>query len=139
MDNTIPPSRREAARGHVLVVDTDAVNRDVIAGLLRHLGCAVAQAATGQIALGLCPRESYDMVLIDCSHEPQAKIATIKQLRASTSNSESQIVALVAAGAEHDELREAGVSVAIKKPVTVNGLTRLLDRFLPEIRKPASA
>ena len=56
----------------VLVVEDNAVNREVAKGLLQSLGCRVEAAADGLEAVEACARMPYDVVLMDCQM-PEAR------------------------------------------------------------------
>lgn len=53
----------------VLVVDDNRVNRKVALSILEKLGCRVETAESGEAALSLLERGSFDLVLMDC-HMP---------------------------------------------------------------------
>jgi CheY-like chemotaxis protein len=55
-----------AAGVRVLVVEDQALNRDVAEGMLKSLGVEVDTAHDGRHALELLERASYDVVLMDC-------------------------------------------------------------------------
>jgi adenylate cyclase len=52
-------------RGHLLVVDDNEMNRDVLARRLERQGHTVVSAQNGREALELLHRESFDLVLLD--------------------------------------------------------------------------
>ena len=139
MDSSIPTSRSAANRGHILVVDIDAVSRDVIAGLLRHLGCTVDQAADQIVAMGLMDIERYHLVVVDCAKDFDTGIETSTGLLAHRHGKQTPVLALVNASSSHDSLRSAGVAAALKKPVTLRALQRVLDKLLPTNGHSASA
>ena len=57
--------RDHGAGGRVLLVDDDAVSRDVYSKLLRKLGCLVETAASGVSALALLGTDSFDLIVSD--------------------------------------------------------------------------
>ena len=68
----VPASGRPAATpversalGHLLVVDDDPGNRDVLARMLRRLNYQVSVAVDGDEALNLIRKNQYDLVLLD--------------------------------------------------------------------------
>lgn len=51
--------------GHLLVVDDDATNRDVLSRRLKRQGHTVATASSGREALAMMAAAAYDVVLLD--------------------------------------------------------------------------
>ncbi len=51
--------------GHLLVVDDDSANRDVLARMLQRLKYRVSVAADGAEAIDLASKNAYDLVLLD--------------------------------------------------------------------------
>jgi two-component system, NtrC family, sensor kinase len=54
-----------AATDHVLLVDDDSTNRDVLARMLRRLNYRVSLAADGHQAVQLVDQNKYDLLLLD--------------------------------------------------------------------------
>jgi adenylate cyclase len=54
-----------AARGSLLVVDDDEMNRDMLGRRLERRGYTVARAADGQRALAMLDTQTFDVVLLD--------------------------------------------------------------------------
>jgi signal transduction histidine kinase/DNA-binding response OmpR family regulator len=50
----------------ILVVEDNAINRDVATGILENMGCSVSTAPNGRSAVQLCAQEQFDLVLMDC-------------------------------------------------------------------------
>jgi signal transduction histidine kinase/CheY-like chemotaxis protein/HPt (histidine-containing phosphotransfer) domain-containing protein len=61
--NTHAPPHFDA---NVLVVEDNAVNRDVATGILENMGCRVASACNGERALRAFEQERFDLILMDC-------------------------------------------------------------------------
>jgi len=49
----------------VLVVDDEPDVRHVFSFILQHIGCEVAEARNGTLALEALERESFDVILLD--------------------------------------------------------------------------
>ncbi|HEX7816635.1 ATP-binding protein [Dyella sp.] len=54
-------------RPSILLVEDHPANRFVIEQQLRSLDCRVTAADSGQMALGMIARESFDLILLDCN------------------------------------------------------------------------
>src|SRR5207245_1585245 len=61
-----PPPVETALGAHVLVVEDNAVNREVAVAMLEGLGYRVSVAESGSEALALLDRLPPDLVLMDC-------------------------------------------------------------------------
>jgi CheY-like chemotaxis protein len=59
------PTETLAAADHLLVVDDDAANRDVLARMLQKLKYRVSVASSGAEAIELASHQSYDLMLLD--------------------------------------------------------------------------
>lgn len=127
-------------RGHILVAEDNATNREVLRVLLTRQGFQVSTVATGEAALGLLteemPGEPPDLVLMDC-HMPVldgwAATRRLRQWEAVTGQPRRPVIALTAAVYAEDEARcrEAGMDDFLAKPVDGRALLTLLDKWLP--------
>ena len=50
----------------ILVVEDNAINRDVATGILENMGCSVVTAPNGRSAVQLSMQEQFDLILMDC-------------------------------------------------------------------------
>ena len=66
----------------VLVVDDNAVNRDVLSRWLERAGQAVSAAADGALALAMLEREPYDLVALDIVMPEMDGYETLRRIRA---------------------------------------------------------
>ena len=114
----------------VLVVDDNAVNRDVAVGLLRKLGVVAETAANGQEAIATLDRSGFDLVLMDMQMPHMDGLQATKALRAS--GLATPIVGLTANAFEADRLAciEAGMNDHVAKPVTAEKLATQLSRYV---------
>ncbi len=78
-----PPSVRHPAAGgrRVLVVEDNAVNRELLRAMLEQAGCEVAEAQTGAEALERLEREAFDVVFMDCQLPGMDGFETVERLR----------------------------------------------------------
>lgn len=120
--------------GHVLVVEDDAVNQQVLSAILAKLGANVTVAEHGRAALARVEAgDTYDLVLMDMNMPEMNGPDATKAIRAheqTTGREPMPIVALTAnAMREHrDVCLDAGMDDYLTKPVTVEKLQTLLDR-----------
>ncbi len=125
---------RVARAGRVLVVDDNAVNLKVAAGLLERLGLTVDQAASGEAALGALELARYDLVLMDLQMPGLDGAETTRRLRAREGTGRRTPVVALTASALPEELaacRAAGMDDTLTKPVQVPRLRHVIETWVP--------
>jgi PAS domain S-box-containing protein len=124
-----PPSR-------ILVVEDNVVNREVALGLLRKLGHAAVAVNNGAEALEEMNQGNYDLVLMDCEMPVMDGFEATRQLRLSAHRG-VPIIALTANAMSDDRARclRAGMNDHLAKPIDVNRLKDVLDKWLVSARE----
>lgn len=132
-DTSSTSTRLPVMRGHVLVVEDDAVNAEVAQGYLEALGCSSVWVQSGALALERFTTDSYDLVLMDLNMPDMDGFETARRMRAlGESRRRIPIVALTA----HDRARFgdactlAGMDDILTKPYTFDGCASMLRRWL---------
>jgi signal transduction histidine kinase/CheY-like chemotaxis protein len=129
--------------GRVLAVDDQEVNRLVVAGHLRNLGCEPQTAPGGAAAIGLLASSSFDLVLLDCQMPEVDGFAVVADLRAreAGTGAHTAVVALTANAMAGDRERclAAGFDDHLAKPIRAEDLRRCLERWLPRAGAAAPA
>ncbi|MEW5884945.1 MAG: response regulator, partial [Armatimonadota bacterium] len=126
----------------VLVVEDNAVNRKVAARLLERLGHEVDCACNGKEALGMAQMNSYDLIFMDVQMpemDGYAATAAIREWQ-QRHGIATPIIAMTAHAMEGDREKclEAGMDDYLSKPVTLNRLADMLERWLGESRGKAA-
>jgi CheY-like chemotaxis protein len=127
----------------ILVVDDNAINRDVCVGMLDQLDrYDISVAANGHEALEELERRPYDLVLMDCQmplmngYEATGRIRQRELTGRDAPLARLPIIALTAYA--HLEDREhclsAGMDDYLAKPFTKEQLRAVLHRWLPDRR-----
>jgi CheY-like chemotaxis protein len=129
-----PRHKSGALSGHVLVVESNVVNRLLIGAYLEEFGLTHEVAETGTAALMCLSARTYDLVLMDTALPDYDGLQMAQRIRALQARSSE--VALVALTAVSDEdngqaLVEAGVNARVAKPIQGRGLYAALVPFLP--------
>jgi CheY-like chemotaxis protein len=131
-----PPLTPESQGLHVLLVDDNRINQTVGARLMTREGHQVTVAASGEEALALVAKDSFDVCLMDIEMPGMDGLETTKVIRARELKSSRQmpIIALTAHAMKGDRERclEAGMNGYVSKPIhaeelrkALAGLTRL--------------
>ncbi|WP_160194668.1 hybrid sensor histidine kinase/response regulator [Devosia riboflavina] len=116
--------------GHVLVVDDNAVNRDVAIGLLKTLGITAEGASNGHEAIATIGESNFDLILMDMQMPQMDGLEATRVLRAS--GLRTPIVGLTANAFEADRVAciEAGMNDHVAKPVTKEKLATQLSKHV---------
>lgn len=125
--------RASMAGRHVLLVEDDALNREVATAQLSALGLQVSIAVNGAEALRYLANDpSVDLVLLDVQMPVMDGLETIRLLR--TSQPELPVIALTANNLRGDRERclQAGMSDYLAKPIDPVQLELLLERWLSQ-------
>ena len=131
-------------RGHILVVEDHAINRQVIGAMLAKLGLKVSMAHDGQAAVdAIAQGEAPGAILMDI-HMPvldgYAATQRIRQWERDGNRPPLPIIALTADSAEKDReaCRAAGMDDFLHKPVALDALVSALGRWLSPVPDPAA-
>ena len=124
------------AGGHVLLVEDNAVNRDVATTMLRTLRCNVDVAVNGQEAVRKVQRVDFDLVLMDCEMpvmDGYAATTAIREWEASVGgNRHVPILALTAHAMAEDRRKclETGMDDYLTKPFTMGQLRERIGQWV---------
>ncbi len=113
----------------VLLVEDNAVNREVAVALLNSFGVTVTTATNGQIALDRLRTAAFDLVLMDVQMPVMDGLTATPAIRAS--GNAVSIVGLTANAFAEDRQRclDAGMTDFLAKPVTRDKLGSVLQGF----------
>ena len=118
----------------VLVVEDNAVNRDVAVGMLNALGCSARTACDGEEALNLLDREDFDVILMDRQMPRRDGLSTTIELRRRESNRRAPPTPVIALTAHampgsREACLKAGMNEFLLKPFALSELSRVLARY----------
>lgn len=110
----------------VLLVEDNAINREVAAALLQSFGARVVTANDGSIALDLVQLAAFDIVLMDLQMPVMDGLAATRAIRAL--GIDLPIIGLTANAYAEDRQRclDAGMTDFVAKPVTRDKLGSML-------------
>ena len=132
---TVPPPGTPSVGPRILVVEDNAVNREVAAGMLENLGYRSESAVNGMLALEAIAESSYAAVLMDCQMPVMDGLTATQEIRRREAGSGGRvpIIALTANAMEANRERclAAGMDDFLPKPFTQLQLTAVLGRWAP--------
>jgi len=125
--------RRHNAGAHVLLVEDNAVNREVAFDLLRSAGLEVDVAEDGVQAVEKARTSAYDLILMDVQMPGMDGLQATPAIHALPGHAGTPIVAMTANVFEEDRAAclEAGMVDHVAKPVEPHVMFSTLMRWLP--------
>lgn len=125
-----------ASAARILVVEDNAINREVIARQLDHLGLRYDLADDGLAGLARVRREEFDLVLTDLRMpelDGHGLAKAVRALEKAEGRTRLPIIAITANATieEADACRRAGMDDFLGKPVQLAKLKETLARWLP--------
>lgn len=134
-DLTCPEQGKFHGR-RVLVVEDNALNRDIVGDLLRMTGAGVDTAANGREAIARvagAPDGYYDMILMDVQMPMMNGYDATKAIRSLNQRQAKRIpIVAMTAGApvEDSVVSEVGMNDCLTKPVCPGHLAEVMEKFL---------
>ena len=126
----------------LLVVEDNEINRHVLLAQLAALGFAADAVPDGEEGLAALEHGAYDAVLMDCQLPGVDGYDTTRRLRRREKSGLHTPVIAVTAHAmkgEREKCLAAGMDDYITKPVVLEQLAELLDRWVPPAAAAAAA
>jgi two-component system, sensor histidine kinase len=134
------PSATGSVGPLILVVEDNAVNREVAAGMLENLGYRSEAAVNGLLALEAVAETTYAAVLMDCQMPVMDGLTATQEIRRREAGSGGRmpIIALTANAMEANRERclAAGMDDFLPKPFTQVQLAAVLGRWAPVAHAP---
>jgi CheY-like chemotaxis protein len=123
--------QRPAEPPRILLVEDNAALRAATEEVLRSIGARTTGAASGAIALGVCEREDFDLILMDLEMPGLDGYKACAALQARLAERCPPVVALSARLGESERRRclAVGMVETVQKPVDADRLERLIKRW----------
>jgi CheY-like chemotaxis protein len=127
----------------ILLVEDNAMNRDIIERQLRRIGCArIAVVSNGQEALSWLSRNACDLIFTDCQMPVMDGYEMTRRIRAAQCGGEPRlhIVALSASAMEEDKRRcyAVGMDAHLAKPTQIAEMRAALEQARAALSAPRS-
>jgi two-component system, sensor histidine kinase and response regulator len=129
-----PDARPRADRGHVLLVEDNAMNQLVATRILDRLGFTVDVAENGRVALEQLEQRTFDAVFMDCQMPEMDGYEATRELRRIEGDTGSHLPVIAMTAAAMDGDREAclaaGMDDYVTKPVRPEDVEQALVRWV---------
>ncbi|MBS1661391.1 MAG: response regulator, partial [Bacteroidetes bacterium] len=119
----------------ILIAEDNIINQELIKQILGNLGYEPSTVENGALAVEALKLEDYDLVLMDVQMPEMDGLEATRKIRKELSR-QPVIVALTANAMQGDkeECLRAGMDDYISKPVKLNELMGLLEKWAVELR-----
>lgn len=117
----------------VLFVEDDAINRQVVAGMLSLVGVQVTEAYDAQNGLSLIDNSDFNVVLMDLRMPGMDGLEAIKALRARGDVKATTPVIVITADTAvdlHQKCLAVGANDLLHKPIAMGALLTSLGRMM---------
>jgi len=117
---------------NILAVDDNAINLNVICGLLRQCGVTVFAAASGKEAIEMLRMDEYDLIFMDHMMPEMDGVETTKKIREMGIN--TPVIALTANAvvSAKEMLLASGMDDYLSKPIVKEQLYEILAKWVPD-------
>lgn len=121
----------------VLLAEDNIVNQQMATAMLKKMGMRVEAAANGAEVMEALREIPFDLVLMDVQMPVMDGLEATREIRSPESkvlNHDIPIIAMTAHALEGDKERclEAGMNDYISKPVSLQKLAQMLEKWLPK-------
>jgi CheY-like chemotaxis protein len=118
--------------GRVLVAEDNPMNQRVVGAFLKSLGVDYVIAENGQEAINQLCSSEFALVLMDIQMPVLDGLSAIREIRAGKTPDKDIPIVVVTANAmagDRDTYMGAGADEYLPKPITLNAMRSMLERF----------
>ena len=135
----LPRSFQQIMGARVLLVEDNALNREVARGVLEKVGIIVEEAHNGQEAVEMTKRTRYDAVLMDIQMPIMDGMMATQKIRQDRRCQKLPIIAMTANAMAEDKEKslQCGMNDHITKPITSKKLYVTLAQWI-NLEKPTA-
>jgi PAS domain S-box-containing protein len=122
-----------ASQLKILLAEDNRINQMVAMGLLQKLGYAADLATNGAEVLAKLETRSYELVLMDCQMPEMDGYEATQRIRQLPPERQPRVVAMTANAlrGENDRCLAAGMDDYISKPVRIDVLREVIEKWTP--------
>lgn len=115
----------------VLAVDDNRANLLLIKTLLSEMASNIYTAESGEEAVELCLHTEFDLIFMDIQMPRMDGLETMKNIRESTQNQKTPVVAVTALAVPEEQERfiKEGMSDVLSKPLDESALRNLVHKY----------
>lgn len=116
----------------ILLVDDNAVNRQVAGEILRKSGCTVDLAEDGKKSIELVSKQHYDLIFMDIQMPEMDGVTATRRIKSMNLENLPPIVAMTAYSMKEDRERflQQGLDDYIPKPIRANDLINKVRQWI---------
>jgi PAS domain S-box-containing protein len=125
-------ARAGGAHSHVLVVEDNIVNQQVVARMLEKVGYRVDTVGNGLEALAALRKTSYSLVFMDCQMPEMDGFTATREIRkGETAGQHIPIIAITASAmaGDREKCLKAGMDDYISKPVRMEDIWNIVEKW----------
>lgn len=121
---------RKPATARILVVDDDAVTRELVTGLLRPRGHVLVEAGDAEAGLAAARRQRFDLLFIDFKLPGRDGSKLVQELAGEYSLSQIVMITAFPDLVQMNKLFELGALTLLRKPLEAGQLLECVARIL---------
>ncbi len=132
---------KDLSARRILIVDDVAMNRELLAELLRPLRCETVEASDGADGVAASMRTAFDLILMDLQMPGMDGYAATRAIRANSELNSATPILGVSANVlpiHIEACRDAGMNDYISKPIDPTSLIAKIVQFAPSERVSAA-
>lgn len=122
------------AQPNILIVEDNAINREMLTHIFANFGIQIAQVKDGESAVIAAQAHPFKLIIMDVNLPRMNGIDTSRLIRTIPNHANTPIIAMTAAimSDEKDHYLANGMSDVLSKPFSIADLKTILKRWLPD-------
>ncbi|PJF26516.1 MAG: hypothetical protein CUN53_07545, partial [Phototrophicales bacterium] len=122
------------AQPNILVVEDNAINREMLTHIFANFGIQVAQAKDGESAVIAAQTQPFRLIMMDVNLPRMNGIDTTRLIRTIPEHASTPIIAMTASimSDEKAQYLASGMNDVLSKPFSIQDIRNMLLRWYPE-------